>query len=335
MKKFLSLILLITIFITASSPVFAGSIDMDLVYDDDAMVFIGRISDFTVTHEEKNYPNKVCSITVIPTRKIKGEVTTEKEISFEDVSFGKVVPQKDKEYFFGYLSDELYLWELDSYDNLFSWEIDNYDKKSIILKERHNSSIAEGIQDLLNEGIFETAEIKRLNLGMKISLTEFLATSIGLTEKVTFYINGESYDVDTDKFFEMSDSIILTDVKDSGLKNAGSEDVMKNMLYITVTHNRGGEVYDSIAKSAFASVSEYGEVDRCSLMMSRIPALDFQMEKSDVQKLYTLLPDEVQENLPADNKYTQKNYLFVIFCFVAVAVIVGIFVFNKKKEKVV
>ena len=163
MKKFkictIFIILIIFIFSLTSH---AGSIDVELLYDDEAMVFVGRIDDFTVTYEEQNYLDTIYNITLTPTVKIKGDVVLNEALSFQEVSTWGLKLEKEKEYFFGKLKDELYIWELDSYRNLFDWEKDDYKEDDLILKERHNGSIEGGIQKFLNDGSFYEAEKKRV-----------------------------------------------------------------------------------------------------------------------------------------------------------------------------
>jgi len=160
MKKIVIIALLTTI-INISA--FAGSIDVDLLADDEALVFIGSVDEFTITYEEKNYPNTEYSLSITPTEKIKGDVIIGKPMHFENVGTGKIKLEKETNYLFGHLTDELYIWELDEYNSLFEWETDRYTEDSIILKERHNDSISGGMQKLLNDNSFVLAEQKRKN----------------------------------------------------------------------------------------------------------------------------------------------------------------------------
>ena len=174
MKKIISLIGIIAIMLLTTLTAFAGSIDVDLVADDEALVFIGTIDDYEITDEEEDYPSTEFTLTLTPNQKIKGDVQIGESMSFEKVRTGSLKLQKGTKYLFGYMMDKLNIWELESYDNLFDWELDDYSNESIILKERHNNSIAEGMQDFLNEGVFERAEIERQDIGNQISFMEFL-----------------------------------------------------------------------------------------------------------------------------------------------------------------
>ncbi len=162
----------ITLLFIIFSTAFAGSIDVELLADNEALVFIGCVDDYTVTYEEPNYPNTEYSVTITPHKKLKGDVTTYKSMYFENVETGKIKLKEGTSYLFGYLKNKLYLWELDEYNNLFDWEIGKYTKDSIILKERHNDSISGGMQKLLNDNSFVLAEQKRQSTNKQITSTD-------------------------------------------------------------------------------------------------------------------------------------------------------------------
>lgn len=163
MKKAIAVFLSLFVMCVIPLIAFAGSIDVDLVYDDEALVFIGSVGKFTITDEEEDYPNTEYSLTVTPNEKIKGDLIVGKSMDFEKVSTGKIRLQKNTNYLFGYMKDVLYIWELESYNDLFDWELDDYTEESIILKERHNNTISGGMQRKLNDGSFTRAEEERHN----------------------------------------------------------------------------------------------------------------------------------------------------------------------------
>lgn len=171
MKKVISMLLSLFVMCVIPLIAFAGSIDVDLVYDDEALVFIGSVDDYIITYEEDDYPNTEYSLTVTPNEKIKGDVEVDKPMNFEKVSIGGLKLQKNTNYLFGYLPQELYIWELESYNDLFDWEKDDYTEKSIILKERHNDTISGGMQQKLNDGSFTRAEKERQN-GLNNTFTD-------------------------------------------------------------------------------------------------------------------------------------------------------------------
>ncbi len=177
MKKIIYIIFSLLIIHIISLTAFAGSIDIDLINNDDALVFIGSVDDYTITDEEEDYPNTEYSVKITPCKKIKGNVVTDKAMNFDKVRTGKLKLQKNTNYLFGYMSDELYIWELEYYEGLFDWELDDYTKDSIILKERHNDTISGGMQKLLNEGAFELAEKERQNHKEQIASIDFTDNS--------------------------------------------------------------------------------------------------------------------------------------------------------------
>ena len=157
MKKTAAVIIMLFVFFPTA---FAGSIDMDLLNDDSSLVFIGSVDNYVITHEEQNYPDTEYTLTVTPTKKLKGVLTIGKPTEYKGVHTGKLKLEKNTSYLFGYMKNKLYVWELDEYNNLFDWEIDRYNEDSIILKERHNDSITQGMQKLLNDNSFVLAEQK-------------------------------------------------------------------------------------------------------------------------------------------------------------------------------
>ncbi len=289
MKKTTSIILLVLIICVISLTVFAGSIDVDLVYDDNALVFIGSVDEYTITDEKKDYPNTEYSLTLTPNRKIKGDVIVGKSMDFEKVSTGKIKLQKGINYLFGYMRNELYIWELQSYNDLFDWELDDYTEESIILKERHNDTISGGMQDFLNEGVFERAEEERQNLGKQISFAEFLGDDTESSMKIIFSFKDEQFEVDKDKFIKLAKEIQITNVKNETVYDTNYDEV----LFIRGVNS------DSTAKGrAYAAITPQGEVDRNSPAMSRMLMVDYKMEPEDIKKLYELFPHNLQDEIP-------------------------------------
>ena len=287
MRKIHFLLISILIFVLPFT-VYAGSIDVDLLADDEALVFIGSVDDYKITDEEEDYPDTEYSLTVTPNRKIKGDVIVGKSMDFEKVSTGKIRLQKDVNYLFGYMRNELYVWELESYNELFDWEIDNYTEESIILKERHNNSIAECMQELLNTGGFVRAEEERQNLGKQISFAEFLGEDLESSMKIVFSFKDEQFEVDKDKFIKLASEIQITNVKNETVYDTNYDKV----LFIRGVNS------DSTTKGrAYVAITPHGEVDRNSPAMSRMLVFDYKMEPDDIKKLYELFPYNLQDEI--------------------------------------
>ncbi len=297
MKKLIGLICFAVALLVAVS-VFAGSIDVDLLSDDKALVFVGVVDDFTITDEEEDYPSTEYLVTITPNKKIKGDVVVDKSMKFEEVRTGKLKLQKNTKYLFGYMSDDLYIWELESYNDLFDWELDDYTKESIILKERHNDSISGGMQALLNDGAFAIAENERSTIGNQISFVEYLykkpSLSSSAIEKVTLRYQDELYEVDKDNFLKIAEKILITNVKNEELHDMVAKpkqpDPYKTNLYVELLGANDEIVY-------YGAVSRFGEVDRYNLAMGRLMVKDYEMKKEDLSKLYLLLPDDVQKDI--------------------------------------
>lgn len=269
---------------------FAGDIPEALSYEDDAKVFIGTLLNFS-NSPLGNAENEK-EVTVHPTLKIKGDVEVGKDDSYEYCSFGKDVPEAGAEYLFGWLGNT----------SVYAYRVKSRTEDNISI--HITDEFSERIQSYLDEGLYERAEIARQNVGRKITLSNYMETTREITEKVTFSLNGTTYDIDVEDFFNVSDKILITDVKNRIFKRMGSEDWADDILYITITH-RQDTLYDGFSPSTFACVSRFCEVDRYSQMMSRLPNCDFTMEWEDLSTLYEFFPFDVQKELYKKNE--QEN----------------------------
>ncbi len=287
MKKYICFICTVILSLSLAVPVMAGDIPEALSYEDDAKVFIGTLLNFTNSPVGNSSDEK--DVTVLPTLKIKGEVEVGVDDTYECCYFVKTTPQKGAEYFFGWLSNtEVYAYEVKSRTD---------DKITLHVTDE----FSERIQNYLDEGLYKQAETARVNVGRKITLSEYMETTRDIAEKVTFSLNGTAYDIDVEKFFQFSDNTLITDVKNTGFKRLGAEDWADDILYITITH-RQDVLYDGFPQNTYACVSRFCEVDRCSQMMSRLPNCDFTMKWEDLSKLYEFLPYEVQKELYTKNE---------------------------------
>ena len=324
MKKFKICTALIILMILAFSSVSqAGSIDVELLYDDEAKVFVGRIDDFSVTYEEQNYPNTVYNITLTPTLKIKGNVILEEALTFEEVRTGKLKLEKNQEYFFGNLKNELYIWELESFKNLFDWEKDDYKEDGLILKERHNGSIAGGIQKFLNDGSFYEAEKKRVekaNLG-EITVWEFLKTDRKNATAVKLKINQKSYTLDKELFIKIAERTFITPVI-----NGKSLDF--DGIYITVENGEN--------PPSFLYVTPDCSIDMYSDMMGRLPFQEYIADKAFLKQLYAISPKDAQNSFPDFDVKNTKTYIIhslVIITFIILLWVGFIYLKNQKRGK--
>ena len=276
MKRIISLLGIIAIMLSVTLTAFAGDVPEALGYDDDAKVFIGTLKDFKLDSDKP----KVLDVQVLPTRKIKGDVEINELQTYKMCHFGKLV-QKEKEYLFGWLSD----------DSVWAYEIISYDEKEI--KIETYDEFAKRIQDYLDEGLYARVEQERSTLGNIISFAEFLNTeplSESKVKKVTLRYQDELHEVDVDEFEKLSKEIMIANAKNSILYEEGKDDAYKTVLYIELLDENEQLV-------SMAAVSRFGEVDRYGLMMSRLMQKDYEMKKEDLQKLYSLFPKSVQKNI--------------------------------------
>ena len=278
MKKIISLLGIIAIILSMTLTAFAGDVPEALSYEDDAKIFIGTLKDFKLDSDKP----KVLDVQVLPTRKIKGDVEINELQTYKMCHFGKLV-QKEKEYLFGWLSD----------DSVWAYEIISYNEKEI--KIETYDEFAKRIQDYLDEGLYTRAEQERATIGQQISLAEFLNAkqiSDATVKKVTLRYQDELHEVDVDEFEKLSKEIMIANAKNSILYEEGKDDAYKTVLYIELLDEDEQLV-------SMAAVSRFGEVDRYGLMMSRLMEKDYEMKTEDLQKLYSLFPKDVQKNIVA------------------------------------
>ena len=83
MKKVISLIGVFIIMLTLTVSVFAGSIPEDLLSDDEAKLYVGRIENFTDEETPSAPYVKVTSVSITPVEKFKGEVEIGKAIAYD------------------------------------------------------------------------------------------------------------------------------------------------------------------------------------------------------------------------------------------------------------
>ena len=315
MKKIIAILLVISALLLSCLPVLAGDVPEALSYEDEAKVFIGTLVEVT---DEKPY-----QVTVLPILKIKGEVKTGVEETYSSCYFPKATPKQGAEYFFGCFDD----------DEVYAYEVKNRTEDQITLYI--TDEFSERIQNYLDEGLYERAEIDRVNVGRQLSLTEYMGTDGSYVEKVTFSLNGVNYDINAEKFFEVSDKIFITDVKDRILQRMGADDWDDDILYIQLT------LKDGRNGGGFASVTRFCEVDRCHPMMSRIPSCDFTMSWEDLAKLYEFLPDDVQRELYAKNGAESNSSVSPVVTGAVIGAVagagigcvVGMILHKKKKNK--
>lgn len=328
MKKMISIIGIVVIMISMTITAFAGDVPEALGYEDDAQIFIGTLKDFKF--DDSSSP-KVQDVQVLPTRKIKGEVPINEPQTYELCYFETAIPEKDKEYLFGWLGD----------NSVWVYAIESYNDKEIKLKI-NGDEFAERIQDSLDSGIYARLEHERATLGTQISFAEFLYPKPMINsniKKVTFRYQDELHEVDIDEFEKVVKEIMIVNAKNGALYESGKEDAYKTVLYIELLDENEQLV-------SHAAVSRFGEVDRYGLMMSRLMQKDYKMKTEDLQKLYSLFPKSVQQNIVAPEgipsseeplelpDMAQKNYTPWLYGgAAAVFVIAFIIGFALKKRK--
>ena len=334
MKKIIGFISIIVITLTMTISVFAGSIPEDLLSDDEAKLYIGRIEDFTYEETPSAPYVKVTSVSITPVEKFKGDVEIGKTIAYDKTNMHLKL-EKTKDYLIADIDE----------NNLYAYEIKSKTEKEIKLVNSEKYDMVQRLENYLNEGVYARAEQERATIGTQISFAEFLFAkplSDSNVKKVTLRYQDELHEVDADKFEVIAKEIMITNVKNEALHDEKAKpkqpDPYKTNLYIELLD--GNEQLVS-----YAAVSRHGEVDRYALMMSRLMNKDYEMKKEDLQKLYSLLPGDVQKKIvvPEESSVkplelpdvTEKNYKPWLYggaiAIFAMAFIIG-FAVNKKRK---
>ncbi len=340
MKRIISLLGIIAIMLSMTVSVFAGDIPESLLIEDGAKLFIGKVDGVTtLEHQSMPYEeNEVVYIDITPTYKYKGEVEIGVSERHTEHDFGNFIPEKDKEYLFAYIDE----------NNFYIYDIKSRDENSIKLVDSNKYDLTKRLEDYINEGAYARAEQERASLGSQISFVEYLyknpSLSSSVVEKVSLRIQDEVVEVDKDKFFEVAEDIMVTNVKNDipyeTKQNPNSTDAYKTVLYVELLDANDQLVY-------YGAISRFGEVDHYALFMSRLMNKDYEMEIEDLQKLYSFLPDHIQEELKVpeqhltgrvantSDEHYKGNIVYLIggaaVVFV-IAFVIGVIMRRKKKK---
>lgn len=288
MKK---IICLIAVMLIITSTVFAGDVPEALLYEDGAKVFIGTVENYTTQDIPASPYTIVDSVTVVPTEKIKGDVKIGEKETYKRCH-SSLALEPDTEYLFGYFDE----------NNFYIYEIEHRDEKHIKLVGSNDHDMTERLEDYLNDGTFALAEHERATIGKQMSLAEYMYVKPlnGTTvQKVIFNYKDNNYEVNKDEFAKLAEDIMITNIKNQALKGAGGEGIYDDVLYMEMLDANGHLVF-------FSAVTQYGEVDSYSRMFSRLMSADYAMNPEDVIKLHSLLPKEIQNDLPKpDETHTE------------------------------
>lgn len=315
MKKTVIMLSLIAMFVLLSMTAFAGDIPESLLSSDEAQVFFGEVVAY---HPDKENPD----IEVSPVKKIKGDIKLgTKQIYYKPNPMGNMDVKVGNVYLFTYYDEN-------NPTDIF--EVTSYDTKTLKLKGV-SGDMWERFEKYLNDGEYEKAEVERC----KIPFTEVLGIARDQAETVEIHAQNNAYTIDTKKFYDIADNIILTDVEDEDMtENEGNKGNFPDGMYITVN---GVDI-------GYAFVTYDGRVDKCGLFMSRLPYTDYIMNKEDLEKLCSLLPVDVkiaetvetngiERKLPPLSGHNQIYFnLFMLYALPALMGIVLRLIFIKWKR---
>ncbi len=327
MKRFLFFLTFVTALLAFSVSAFAGDIPEVALSEDSAKVFIGTVDSSTIgVKEPLSSLAVVKTAKVTPTIAIKGEILTGVSENYENCDFGSLIPRENIEYLFCHIDGE----------SLYAYEIEAMDDEHIILKGSREFAMIKRLEDYLNEGAFARAEKERSTLGTQISFVEYLyknpSFSSSSVDKVTLRYQGEIYEVEKDKFFEVAENIMITNVKNEIIRDERAKphpkDSYDSILFVELCSEDGNLIY-------FGAVTRYGEVDRYGMAMSRLMAKDYEMKSEDLEKLYSLISSDVQtDEKPASSDVSDSSKLYIIAAVIVAAIIVSsiLIIFRKKRK---
>lgn len=295
LKKIIGLISIIAIMLSMTLTALAGDVPESLLVEDDAKLYIGTIEDFTDEETPSAPYVKVTSVSITPVEEIKGDVEIGKIIVYEKTNMHLKL-EEAKDYLIADIDE----------NNLYAFEIKSKTEEEIKLLNSDKYDMVQRLENYINEGAYAMAEQERADIGNQISFAEFLYAkpmSGSNVKKVTLRIQDELHEVDVDEFEKLAKEIMITNVKNDRLHDEIAKpkqmEPYKTNLYIELLDENEQHV-------AYAAISRHGEVDRYALMMSRLMQKDYEMKKEDLQKLYSLFPDDVQKNIVAPEGYSEE-----------------------------
>jgi len=144
MKKTIISVICIVLLL-ANTTVFAGSFPEDFLWSDEALVFFGEIVSFNADN----------SVTVLPTQNIKGdiEIGVEQTYARGALTLGGFTPRAGNLYLMGYYDEN---------NPLVLFNVSSTDTATLQILNSSGGGMEERMQEYLNNGDFERAEIERL-----------------------------------------------------------------------------------------------------------------------------------------------------------------------------
>ena len=271
MKKIISLLSLIAIMLSMSITVLAGSIPEDLLHSDDAQIFFAEVLSI--------YEH---TVELSPVKKIKGNIKTGTKQHYQNPNIvGNFKVRLGNVYLFTCFDEN-------NPTDIF--EVTSYDTSTLKLKNA-TGDMWERFEKYLNEGRYEVAEQERIDKlnnkfatsGEQIRLSDYMGIDREFTHStVSFYSGPNAVEVERKEFLKIADYIILEKIE---TQNVQIEDW--HGIYLSVAENQ-----------EFAFISSDGKVSRKNPSLSLVLPAEYVIKASDIDKLYSLLPDEAKENLP-------------------------------------
>lgn len=152
MKRYLALICTVVCMLASSFPALAGSIPEDLLASYNTKVFLGNVSNYTTKEIPSEPYTMIDSVEVIPTQKIKGDVTIDEKQTYTNC-YGASELTSGVEYLFGYIDE----------NNFYVYEIEAIEDNQFKLVHSDTDDMIKRLETYLNDGSFEKAENDRLS----------------------------------------------------------------------------------------------------------------------------------------------------------------------------
>ena len=149
MKKLISITMILIALLACTITVFAGSVPEDLLGSDEALIFFGEVVSYDADQ----------NITVLPIRKVKGDVDFSTSQTYKDgIAVGNGVTIKTKRtYLMAYFDENNPLYVFETVDGYADVEV-----KTIKVKGIAGMDMWDRFQAYLTDGKYEQAEADRL-----------------------------------------------------------------------------------------------------------------------------------------------------------------------------
>lgn len=308
MKKIIGILLIVSVILSFSQIVFAGSIPEDLLHSDEAEIFFAYVSFY---HPDKEKPY----IQIVPTKVIKGDLHTGGMLTYYNPNtVGNFNVKPGNVYLFTYFDEN-------NPTDIF--EVTSYDTASLKLKNT-NGDMWKRFEKYLNEGKYEKAQKERIDRinealtlenGEKIALSELLGIDEHSSGEVSFQytiLDARVIRIEKQKFYEIAKDIICTQIETS-----------------QITNRQGLQIRTDDFKGVYVSVA--GRLEEYHPSISYVGQTKYKISSDDLDKLMGFV-DELNRNYPPlKSNYAVKILLISVSVLFASGFVAGFIIMKKRK----